>query len=81
MVKPVPFEDRYDITLEADFTTNVPAPVVTMEPTEIDLDTLENGLVSSIQFEITNHGLITSKSFHFKLPPTNSHPFLQLSMV
>ena len=81
MVKPVPFEDRYDITLEVDFITNVPIPVVTMEPTQIDLDTLENGLVSTIQFKITNHGLIAAKGFQFNLPASDSHPFLQLSMV
>ncbi|ESN98427.1 hypothetical protein HELRODRAFT_176894 [Helobdella robusta] len=79
-VKAVSLEDRYDITLEADFTTHVPIPVVTMEPNEIDLDLLETGVLKSLQFKITNHGLISAKGFQITLPSIGDHPFLTLTM-
>ena len=57
-VTPVSYEDTYSIVLEADFETHVPIPVVTVTPSEVDLEELEQGHVDSIQLNITNHGLI-----------------------
>ena len=75
------FEDRYEITLEADFETNVPMPVVTIEPRELDMDVLQRGLVPVINFELTNHGLIRAEDVKFDLPSVGSHPFMHLEMV
>ena len=75
------FEDRYEITLEADFETNVPMPVVTIEPRELDLDVLQRGLMPVINFVLTNHGLIRAEDVNFRLPSVGNHAFMHLEMV
>ena len=75
-VTPITFQDTYLITLEADFETRVPIPVVTVTPNEINLDDLEDGLVISFQLNITNHGLIRADDVNIRLP---SHPLLDFS--
>lgn len=75
-VTPVTFQDIYVISLEADFETHVPIPVVTASPTEINLDDLERGLIASFQLNITNHGLIRAENVNIRLP---SHPTLEFS--
>ena len=72
-VTPVTFEDTYTITLEADFETYVPIPVVTVTPTKIDLEALELGLIDTFQLNITNHGLIRAENVNIGFP---NHPFL-----
>lgn len=56
-VVPTEIPDRYRIVIETEFETNVPAPVVTVEPSYIDLDEFTEEL-SQIDLKITNHGLI-----------------------
>ena len=76
-VTPVQVEDTYIVTVEADFETHVPIPVVTVTPTEIDLNELELGLVTSFQLNLTNHGLIRADNVGIQLP--NNHPFLEFT--
>ena len=76
---PFTYEDRYDVTLEADFKTYVPIPVVTLKPRSLDLEILEEGLMPLITFEMTNHGLIAAERVQFTLP--QHHPFLRFEMV
>ena len=76
-VTPTTFEDSYTITIETEVETHVPQPVVSVTPTEIDLEDLELGLVDRLQFNITNHGLIRTDGVQFELP--NDHPFLKFS--
>ena len=76
-VIPVEFQDNYILTIEADFVTHVPVPVVTVTPMEIDLESLEIGLVSSFQLNITNHGLIRANDTTLLFP--TSHPLLEFS--
>ena len=76
-VTPTTFEDTYTITIETDFETHVPQPVVTITPAEIELEELELGLVDTLQFNITNHGLIRADDLQFELP--TDHPFLSFS--
>ena len=78
-VIPVTYEDTYSLVIEADFQTNVPIPVVTVTPMEIDLDELERGFIDSIQLNITNHGLIRADDVEIQLP--TSHPFLEFSIA
>ena len=73
-VTPVQVQDTYIVTIEADFETQVPIPVVTVSPTVIDLDELELGLVTSFQLNVTNHGLIRADNVSMQLP--NNHQFL-----
>ena len=78
-VTPITFEDTYTLIVEADFQTHVPIPVVTVTPTEIDLDNLERGFVNSIQLNITNHGLIRANAVNIQLP--HNHPFLEFTTI
>ena len=75
-VTPINIRDTYSISIEADFETRVPIPVVTVTPNEIDLDQLESGQITSIQLNITNHGLIRADNVGIRLP---SHPYLRFS--
>ena len=77
-VTPVEFQDTYVLTIEADFVTHVPVPVVTVTPREFDLEELEQGFISSIQLNITNHGLIRANDTTIELP--TDHPFLEFSV-
>ena len=76
-VTPVTFQDTYVLTIEADFKTHVPIPVVTVTPAEIDLDELELGLITSFQLNITNHGLIRANDVSIRFP--NNHPFIRFT--
>ena len=76
-VTPVTYEDIYIIPIVAEFETNVPIPVVTVTPTEINLDDLESGAIASIQLNVTNHGLIRADNVTIQLP---THPSLVFSV-
>ena len=76
-VTPVRFEDTYVLTIEADFETHVPIPVVTVTPNEFDLEDLELGIITSIQLNITNHGLIRANDVSIQLP--DDHTFLNFT--
>ena len=77
-VTPVEFQDSYVLTVEADFVTHVPVPVVTVTPTEFDLEEIELGFISSVQLNITNHGLIRANDTAIELP--TDYPFLEFSV-
>ena len=77
-VTPVEFQDTYILTVEADFVTHVPIPVVTVTPREFDLEELELRFFSAIQLNITNHGLIRANDTSIELP--SDHPFLEFSV-
>ncbi|XP_048249484.1 uncharacterized protein LOC124117058 [Haliotis rufescens] len=72
-VTPTTFEDKYIITLDSTFETQVPMAVVTVEPANINLIPYEEGKKYVINFNITNHGLIRADNARFTLP---SHPTL-----
>ena len=76
-VVPTAFEETYTVTLEADFVTHVPIPVVTITPREVSLEPYELGLEDTIQYNITNHGLIRADDVGFQLP--TGHPFLEFT--
>ena len=74
-VTPVTFEDNYVLTVEADFVTRVPIPIVTVTPEEIDLELFELGFYSALQINITNQGLIRANDGQLQFP--DGHPFLE----
>ena len=76
-VVPIVFEETYTITLAADFETHVPIPVVTITPSTLSLGPYELGIEDTIQYNITNHGLIRADDVRFSLP--DSHPFLEFA--
>lgn len=75
-VVPVETEDRYVVTLEAVFETNVPAPVVTVSPKVIDLGQLSYDASGKavVYYTVTNHGLIAAENVNlaFRQDPNYS---------
>ncbi|KAL3847724.1 hypothetical protein ACJMK2_018620 [Sinanodonta woodiana] len=78
-VTPTTVQDVYIITLESTFETFVPMPVVTIEPAKVNTIPYELGEVDTIEFTITNHGLIRADNLRFSLP--TSHPYLNFKSV
>jgi len=69
-VVPTQIEDQYTISVNTTFQTFVPAPVVTIEPAYVDLDSLaaqHGGQPFQIDYTITNHGLIRANAVTFGL--------------
>lgn len=77
-VVPVPFTDTYAITISLTFATNVPAPVVTVDPVVLDLDRLD-GPVSYREFTIRNHGLISAANTRWEIDNTSRYEIIPLS--
>ena len=67
-VKEITLQDKYDILLEARYETNVPAPVVVMNPLSINLPNMKRGEVFQGEFTLTNHGLIEAQEVRAMLP-------------
>jgi uncharacterized membrane protein YgcG len=75
-VRPTDIPDVTIITLEAVFETNVPQPVVTVNPPLVDLSTIEES--AQIDFVIENHGLVTAENVTLELP---SHPLWRFTLL
>jgi len=70
-VLPVEIQDKYKVTLEAVFETNVPAPVVTVEPAFNFIPVIE-GQEITINITVTNHGLIAAQGTKINFPESGS---------
>ena len=57
-VVPVPFTDKYEITVEMTFETHVPAPVLVVNPPFIDFTTFSSGYQTNFTVSVENYGLI-----------------------
>lgn len=51
-------EDQYDVTLIATYETHVPAPVIVIRPTSINLPDMQANEELTGEITITNHGLL-----------------------
>lgn len=62
-------EDKYNIDLDVEYETNVPAPVVTMSfPNGLpNKDRIEVGKPQKVMLQVTNHGLIAARFVEFGL--------------
>lgn len=69
-VEPIEIEDRYKITVETTFETVVPIPVVTIEPSVIDLAEI-TAAETQVMVTITNHGLLAANNTRLSFP---THP-------
>ncbi len=67
-VEEIEIEDRTEIRLEAEFETDVPAPVVVVEPALLDFADLQPGESKVIDMTITNHGFIQVEDVALSLP-------------
>jgi Ca2+-binding RTX toxin-like protein len=75
-VTPTEIQDKYNISVESVFETNVPVPTVTIDPPEIDLASLDViGEVMQIDMTVTNHGLIAANDVKLNF---GSHPFYKI---
>ncbi|WP_085316048.1 Ig-like domain-containing protein [Derxia lacustris] len=61
-------EERTHITLDSTFQTDVPVPVVTMDPPILHFGNLAPGETEIIEVTITNHGLIAALNVDLNLP-------------
>ncbi len=76
-VEEVEIEDRYKVTVESTFETNVPVPVVTVEPSVLELEDVNVlGQTKVVNFTFENHGFINAD--HGKLE-FGSHPFYEIT--
>lgn len=76
-VVPTSIEDAYDITINATFETNVPAPVVTIEPAYVDLRDLNSGS-RQVNFTIRNSGLIAAREVRLEYEGNSQYSFSPL---
>ncbi|MGL4668885.1 MAG: Ig-like domain-containing protein, partial [Saezia sp.] len=65
-------DDVYDIVLEATYQTEVPAPVVLVEPLSINLGGMQVGEELTGQLTLTNYGLIEAQEINFVPPQSDS---------
>ncbi len=72
-VTEMPLEDRYEIVLTAIYETDVPAPVVVMDPMVVELPQMLTGEVYHGEFTLTNHGLIRADDLNFQLPDDDAY--------
>lgn len=72
-VREVTIQDRYDITLNATFETNVPAAVVMLQPTSINLPKMNAGDVYNGELTLTNYGLVRADNVKQSLPAGDSY--------
>ena len=79
-VVPITFQDKYNIVLTSTFVTDVPLPVVVIEPGSITLPAkMCAGQVYNGEFRVTNHGLIDADNVQLPLPQSDeffSYEFL-----
>ncbi len=66
-------EDEYEIVLSATYETNVPAPVLIMEPMSTTLPSMQAGDVMSGEITITNYGLVRADDVSFTLPESDAY--------
>ena len=72
-VREVTLQDRYDITLNATFETDVPAPVVVLSPSSTNLPLLKAGEVFQGELTLTNYGLVRADNVRSQLPQSDAN--------
>ena len=71
-VTPVTFTDSYSVETEVHYETDVPAPVVVIEPANVNLPDMIAGDVFHGEFTITNYGLVRADNVTYKAPSANA---------
>ncbi|MBD2492423.1 Calx-beta domain-containing protein, partial [Aulosira sp. FACHB-615] len=75
-VTPTEIEDKYNISVESVFETDVPVPTLVIDPPLIDLASLDViGEVMQIDMTITNYGLIAANNVALNF---GEHPFYKI---
>ncbi|MEW5743716.1 MAG: carboxypeptidase-like regulatory domain-containing protein, partial [Myxococcota bacterium] len=76
-VEPTTIQDQYEITLGITFKTDVPAPVVTIEPAVMNF-TLDGGQSADAQLTVENKGLIIARNVNVR--PNVTDPAITIDM-
>lgn len=71
-VTPTEIEDKYQVTLETTFETNVPAPVVELKLPSV-VRPLDIGETIQIEAVLTNHGLIAADNVELSVRPPDGY--------
>jgi len=77
IVTPASIQDEYSITLEMDYETNVPVPVVEMIVPDI-IPSLEPDEEYMFYITLTNHGLISAQNVLTTIQPDDGYEFYGL---
>jgi hypothetical protein len=78
-VEPTQIEDVTHITIQATFEANVPAPVVVVNPTSLDLLPLDQpGKFMDVPLTVANYGLIAVHDVAINITP---HPLYQFDLL
>lgn len=72
-VKEITIQDRYEITLTATFETDVPAAVVVLQPSSVNLPKMKPGDVFLGEFTLTNYGLVRADNVKAALPASDQY--------
>ena len=67
-VTPIVIQDRYEIVITQTFETNVPTPVLVIEPAGITVPELAPGQVFNGEFTVSNYGLIALNNVNVQFP-------------
>ncbi|BDA73780.1 hypothetical protein CAL7716_079460 [Calothrix sp. PCC 7716] len=78
-VTPTEIEDKYNISVESVFETDVPIPTVVIDPPLIDLVDLQVvGQVMQVDMTLTNQGLIAANDVRLNF---GEHPFYKIEAL
>ncbi len=72
-VTEITIQDKYDVTLNATYETQVPAAVVVADPSSVNLPNMAKGDVFYGEFTLTNYGLIRADHLQVNLPPPDEY--------
>ena len=67
-VLPTVIEEKAKITIITEFETNVPMPVIIIDPLRVDIKEIPCPGITQIDFRITNNGLVAADLFSFTFP-------------
>ncbi len=76
-VTPTTIPDRYTFTIDSTFETQVPVPIVTIEPSSLDLGQYP-GSEFQVLYTVSNHGLIDAEHVNLIFPNTANLQFTAL---
>lgn len=77
-VVPIDFGDEYVINIVLDYETNVPAPVITVEPVVLDFTQMTQPS-EYVELTVTNHGLIAAQDFRWRIQNTERFEIVPLA--
>ena len=69
-VVPVEVAENYLISIQTDFETFVPSPLIDWEPKVLDMGRIINGEITEVTVVATNYGLIASTTTEITWPKT-----------